>query len=391
MATKWSDRKVLLLAGAVITILTAGMAFFAPPEQTTRGGLPSVYAAGPDGARAAYLLLRELHYPVRIWTRPPAELPGGETKSLLILADPTTNPTPGDRDALLSFVDDGGRILFTGRTIVQFFNGTSVSPHFYNAETKVYGRSLPTNLTYGANQISLSSEAQWNSLTDTQFALYGTVPDAAVIRWRHGNGEILWWAGPRPLTNSGINQDDNLNLFLNAAGASNTGSNSAIYWDEYFHGEGDSLWAYFARTPLPWGLLQLGLIALAILFSFSRRSGPMVSLAPVTRRSPLEYVDTLGGLYERARAEPAVVQIVYDRFRLALKRFLRVPPNTTDTELQTIASKRLGAKEQIFGETLKRASEAAQSAKVTPARALSIIRDLEAYEQDFGIKKITKT
>lgn len=388
---KWSDRKVLLLAAAVVIVLTAGMAFFAPPEQTARGGLPSVYATGPDGARAAYLLLRQLHYPVRIWTQPPADLPGGETRSLLILADPTSTPTPGDRDALLSFVSDGGRIVFTGRTIAQFFNGSSISPHFYNAETQIYSRNLPTDLTYHATRISLSSEALWTSLTNTQFALYGTVPDAAVVRWRQGNGEILWWAGPAPLTNNGISQDDNLNLFLNAVGTPNAGSNTVIYWDEYFHGEGDSLWAYFARTPLPWGLLQLGLIALAVLFAFSRRSGPMVSLAPITRRSPLEYVDTLGGLYERAHAEPAVVQIVYDRFRLALKRFLRLPSDTPDAELQTTASKRLGAKEQTFGEALKRAAEAAQSNKVTPARALSIIRELETYEQDFGIKKTTKT
>src|ERR1700683_701746 len=322
---KWSDRKVLIVATAVMTLLAAGMAIFAPPEEVARGGLPSVYATGRDGARAAYLLLRQLHYPVKIWTQPPADLPDGSTKSVLILADPTREPTQEDLAHLEDFVNAGGRILFTGRLIAQFFKGARVNAAVFESATANYDRTVPSNFTYGAPTVSLSPEAEWTLLKSDQFPLYGKVPKIAVLRWHRGLGEILWWAGPPPLTNIGISEQNNLNLFLDAMSEPGTNRDSSIYWDEYFHGEGDSLWSYFAKTPLPWGLWQFVFFVMAIFLTFGRRSGPIVSPVPVSRRSPLEYVDTLGGLYERAHAEPAVVQIVYDRFRLALKRMLRLP------------------------------------------------------------------
>jgi Domain of unknown function (DUF4350) len=368
-----------------MALLAAGLAFVAPPQDVSGGGIPSVYSTGPDGARAAYLLLRQLRYPVKVWSQPPSELPEDSHSSILILADPTSNPTADDRNALARFVRSGGRILFTGHSIGDFFDGSSVVPQYFGLESHTYHRNLPTNFTHQAPEISLASEGMWTSLSHTQFALYGTTPDVGVIRWRIREGEILWMAGPEPLTNKGISHSDNLNLFLNVMGERTR--DSAIFWDEYFHGEGDSLWSYFAATPLPWGLWQLALIAFAILFSLGRRSGPIASPAPVSRRSPLEYVDTLGGLYERAHAEPAIVQIVYDHFRVQLKRLLRLSPATPDADLQKIASTRLGAKEEAFADALNRAATASRAAKISPAQAFKIVRDLESYEESFKLKK----
>jgi hypothetical protein len=160
-----------------------------------------------------------------------------------------------------------------------------------------------------------------------------------------------------------------------------------IYWDEYFHGERSSLWSYMQNTPVAWGVLQLGVLGVAVLFTFSRRSGPTVLPASVSRLSPLEFVNTLGGLYQRAKAEPAVVGIVYQRFRALLTRQLRLAPATDDATLENAIQTRLGQQLEGLPETLRRASAASCAPKVSPAEALALIEELEHYEELLGLKK----
>jgi hypothetical protein len=160
-----------------------------------------------------------------------------------------------------------------------------------------------------------------------------------------------------------------------------------IYWDEYFHGQRTSLWSYVRKTPVAWGLAQLAILGLIVFFTFGRRSGPVMLPRVVSRLSPLEFVDTLGGLYERAGAEPAVVGVVYPRFSATLSRQLRLSPSAGDTELADAVQGRLGWKESGLKTTMARALVASRAQKVAPEEALGLIRDLEQYEEKLGLKK----
>ncbi len=164
-----------------------------------------------------------------------------------------------------------------------------------------------------------------------------------------------------------------------------------IYWDEYFHGQRSSLWSYARKTPVAWGLVQIAVLSLVVFFTFGRRSGPVMLPPVVSRLSPLEFVDTLGGLYERAGAEPAVVGFVYQRFRATLSRQLRLPSGTSDGELADAVQGRLGWKESGLKTTMARALVASRAQKVAPDEALGLIRELERYEEQLGVKeKIAK-
>ena len=149
------------------------------------------------------------------------------------------------------------------------------------------------------------------------------IPGCGVLADRIGRSTF---GGParRPLTNAGIVRAGNLELFLNSM-AGPSGEPLSIYWDEYFHGARGSLWSYIAATPLPWGMLQIALLMLALMFTFSRRSGPIVQPAAVSRLSPLEFVETMGGLYQRAHAAPIAVAAAYRLLRLELIRRLGFP------------------------------------------------------------------
>jgi len=109
----------------------------------------------------------------------------------------------------------------------------------------------------------------------------------------------------------------------------------------------------------------------------------------ISRLAPLEFVDTLGGLYERARAEPAVVGFVYQRFRATLSRQLRISSSASDTELAEAVQNRLGWNESGLKTTLARALVASRARRVEPQEALGLVRELEQYEEQLGLKKKT--
>jgi hypothetical protein len=384
-----SDRKLVYIAAAAFIVLATALAFFAPPSREQASPIPSIYSVDSNGAHAAYLLLKQLRCPVRVWERPPNELPEDPGSSVLVLADPIQPPVEKDRAALLNFVQAGGRILFTGSMLTSFFPDAHSSEEALESPWQSYDADLPSNFTAGAPKISLQPEAEWTTIEPSQMPLYGPADSAVVVSWRVGRGQILWWAGATPLTNAGITHDGNLNLFLNAVGSENGNASEqpTIYWDEYFHGQRDSLWAYVEKTPVAWGLLQIAILGFAVLFTFSRRRGPIAMPATVSRLWPLEFVDTIGGLYERAHAEPAMVGAVYQRFRSLLTRQLRLPLTTDDAALAEAVRVRLGLKDDALGETLGRAAAASRAAKVPPGDALEIIHRLESLEERLILKR----
>jgi len=212
-----SDRKLLLATAAVLIVLTAAVAFVSPPPSEQGPAIPSIFSTSPDGARAAYVLLQQLGRNVQPWERPPTELPEDAENSVLIIANPLEVPGENEKKALAAFVDQGGTILFTGPLISTFFPDAKLSDtaEAIADEWKIFESRFPSGYSRGAGKISLKPEAAWGDM-QSQLALYGDPELPVVVSWRLGEGEILWWAAPGPLTNSGITRDDNLNLFLNA-------------------------------------------------------------------------------------------------------------------------------------------------------------------------------
>ncbi|MGA2097612.1 MAG: DUF4350 domain-containing protein [Candidatus Acidiferrum sp.] len=373
-----SDRKLLWIGGGLLVFLLTASVLLAPAGEQGISTVPSTYSGQPRGAAAAYSLLAQLHYPVKHWEEPPTELQAYAGNTLLILAEPSQPPGKKELVALDDFVQAGGHVLFTGAYIETYFPSAKVSGLSGDSDWKMFRPSLPTGLAYNAKTITLQPAAYWDKLSAHQLGLYGEPERYTVVSWLYGEGEILWCADSAPLTNEGITKDDNLAFFLNAVRNWDPDERYQIYWDEYFHGQRSSLVSYVAKTSLAWGLLQFGLLALALVFTFSRRSGPIYVPAQTSRLWPLEFVDTLGGLYERAGAASSAVAVSYKRFRALLSRQLGLPSTTTDEELARGAELRLGWKDLGVGELLNQASVATMAPKLRPSEALEIVQKLES-------------
>jgi hypothetical protein len=388
------DRKLLLIAGAILLLLIVATIVFAPtPDEAEGQGVPTTYSTTNSGSQAAYLLLRELGYQSERWEKSPTELPVDAEGEIFILAGPTDFPDKKERESLLAFVRSGGWIVYAGNFPFLFLESGAVAPASFtrtlDLTAETFPAIAPSPFTLGASKITMHASNRWVDSDGAQVPLYGEPEEPVVVTWRLEKGRVLWWAAPTPVTNSGILRDGNLPFFLGCIQALRPGASpgeTTVLWDEYFHGYRGSLWDYFAETPVPWAIFQLALVAVFVLLAFGRRSGPLYAPAGVSRLSPLEFVDTLGDLYRRASAGSAAVRVAYQRFRTQLVRRLALAPSISNVQMDAAVRERLGWKQPGFMDTLQRAEKAARERDVPGSDALKIVQALEHYEVLFGLK-----
>jgi hypothetical protein len=371
-----SDRRLLIAAVAVMLILLGVTYALAPAPAQKSMGFPSSYSSEWAGAKAAFLLLNQLGYRAERWEKAPEELPIPAAGTILIIAEPFEKASGADLTALRRFVSSGGCILVTGASGAALVpEATATEPEVWNPESKTYSALLPSPLTRGAPAISMVAPDTWTADNESQLFVYGTDETTVVVSYHVGKGEVIWWASPSPLTNAGLRESGNLAFFLNVVGP----STPHVLWDEYFHGARASMGSYLARTPLPWAGVQLAFAFIVILFTFSRRNGPIRAPAGESRLSPLEFVETLGDLYQCARAATAPVSIAYQRFRLSLSRRLALPSKAKLPELCRAASARFGWPENSLLDTLARSERAMRNINLDEKEALYLVRQLHDY------------
>jgi len=370
------DRQ-LVIGAVVVMFVLLGLTYVLRPLPAKQAiGTPSSYSTDWLGTKAAFLLLQQSGYRVERWESPPEELPEDAAGTTLIFAEPSERGSGAERAAVSRFVSTGGRLLVMGASGASFAPQSAAIPIPDSDLTpKSFSALLPSPLSRNAPEVTMVAPDQWKSIGPSQLAIYDRNGKPGVVWYRFGKGEVIWWAIASPISNGSIREKGNLALFLNSVGP----TNSRVLWDEYFHGMRRSLSSYFAETPLPWASLQLAFACAAILFTFSRRSGPVRMPAGESRLSPLEFVDTLGSLYQTARAAPAAVEIVYQRLRLSLARRLGISANAKLPVLCQAAADRLGWPSNALFNTLSDAERAMRDINLENSEALDLVRALHGY------------
>jgi hypothetical protein len=302
-------------------------------------------------------------------------LPQG-ANDVYILAEPYGSPTTEERKQLREYVAKGGHVVAAGPFVGLFLPQHSIDPDpIEGMAWKKFSALSPSSITRAAPQITLAPKAYWK--TDLfALPLYGEGDKPRVVKYRFGKGEVVWWASATPLTNAGLKESGNLEFFLACLGPD---AKARILWDEYFHGHRRSLAASIRSSPVKWILFQCALFALAILLTYSRRSGPITIPAAETRLSPLEFVRTLGALYKQADAASVAVDISYKRFRYWTTRRLGLTNNASVDELDRAIRERWNFHDEKFAATLRACESAIYDNTLKPRSALALVASLDDY------------
>jgi len=305
------DRKLLIGCFAAVVVLAFVTAFFSRNTNNNDNPVPSSYLTGRHGGRAAYELLQDSGYNVERWEQPLSDLAArADGQTVVIFAEPITM-TAADLHAVNEIVLRGGRVLVTGWTGGRLApNGDAQPPSQFQTACELTAQGLDPLASSG--EVWMVPEGGWGQDRPLDRVEYNCAGSPAVVEYGDGKGKVIWWASATPLENGSISRGDDVKLFLNSLGARD---GHHFYWDESLHGDTRSVWSYASGPAM--NLLRAGLIGIGvlILFSFSRRRGPVRSLPPAVRATPVEFLEALGSLYAEAGAAATAVELAYEQFR----------------------------------------------------------------------------
>lgn len=363
------DRWLLIACGIVLVAVSVAGILMVPQRVSGPRGIPSTYSSDSAGAKAAYLLLGRLGYKEERWDRSPTELPKKAQNVTLILAEPFIPATPEEKTAILSFVRRGGRVVVTGVFGANLLDLPGIVPASeFEPDWQKFPAELPGPISERAPTVLMQAQAWWKGGQPDDLEYYGSHDGGTVVRFPLGRGTIVWWASCSPLNNYGLTQASNMEFLLNSVGGARE---ERVLWDEYFHGVRPGLWSYMEKTPLPWAMLQMAILALALVLTYTRRSGPVVALTQQSRLSPMEFVETVGDLYSHKRAAAGAVTIAAQRFRSLLARRLGRSPDDVSEIAQDTFGEELG-----IASLLSRCQAAPKSGNTNEAQALKLVQEI---------------
>ncbi len=383
--------RVIVLVSLVCLLLVVAVAVFSPGAEDDP--TPATWNTGKAGAKAALLLLGSLGYHAAASDRPLAELSSlpDAAHTTLILAEPQlpADDLKADRAALGAFLKHGGSVLATGLAGAALLDRSEV-----HASTRMF-QSLCLTVPEGrspmarAGSVPIAVPVSWTGEPSTSALVAQRCGDeAVVVRWRVGTGTATWWSSATPLGNQGLHNDASLRLLLASLAPfsdSTRARRRTILFDESLHGvDAARETSPLQGLPLPMLLGQAALVAALLLFSRSRRHGPIRSPAgAAARTSPLEFAWSMGALYSRAGAHSAPVEAAERRLLRVLAIAGGLPQSVLTAgpaAIGTALRDRFGEQEAwgILERDLARAAHAAE-AKSSPADTLSLVRALDAH------------
>jgi hypothetical protein len=373
-ARRLSDTRIVIGTAVLTVVLAAFAAFITPPGAgAARGSSSFSQAAG--GGQALYRTLEAAGYDVRRSFEPVTSLQADPARTSLILTG-HGSPSDLDRLALRAFIEAGGIAILVGAPGADFIGVAGVAPPDPVVTSPSVHRVLAASpLAAGAPEITMTPGQGEPTFDATHVAVFAVSPVSPLVSTaRIGRGRVVWLASPTPLENLHVGSAGNLRFLLNALGPR---SERTVIWDEHYHGHSRSLWSYAAGTPLPWIAAQAGLVVVAMVVAYSRRSGPVRPRATDPRSSPMEFIDMLRALYKRAGASNAAVRAARGRFTRAVTSTCGLPSDSSHDAIARAVAPRVAASNDDVLQILVASDRAAHDRNLPSGEALRLTQRLQ--------------
>jgi hypothetical protein len=370
------EQRGFIVFGVGLLLLMTLVAWLSSSQKDEGEGTPSSYSVQRHGAKAAYLLLQKSGYAVERWKQPPAGLPADAAGVMLVLAGPESYPQPEEMSGITRFLLRGGTVLLAGVRPDSFVPQSDAKDGDVRVGFSECKPVAPTSLTRGG-PISQDGDLVWDSSKAAAVVHFVALSkddqraQPVVVSYPLGQGRVIWCASALPLTNAGIRDRHNLDLLFNSVG-----DNRRILWDEYYHEQHEKASAHATNPAQMWALAQAGFLALLVILTFSRRSGPVVPLVRESRLSPLEFVETLGSVFHRAHGTQVAVEIAFGRFQQIAARRLGIRGNASANDILLAMAQRGLKVPPDVAALVSRSDEVVRDTELSEKQALGHVQAL---------------
>ena len=377
------DRRLLLIT-AVLVVCTTVLLALVHPEEQSDNYIPSTYSTAPHGAKAAYLLLARMGYRVeRSEMSLGSVADTADAHTVLILAQPSRVPSRQEMAAVKRVLARGGRVLASGFLSAAALPDENLEskspPQLIGGICEAEPVSFST-LTAGGKVVMREVRSVWNFDRPSQRVIFECAGKGVVVTYPVEKGTVVWWASASPLENQDIASPGSLDLLLNSLQLQR---GDRIVWDESLHRASAAAWDPFSDRIVLALLAQLLLMGLLLVLARGRRSGPLRPLPVMTRRSPMEFIRSLGALYRASGANDVPVVIAYERFRARLVQHYGIAGAQT-IDAATLAAT-LAERFHLDGASLQRDLEACEEAsrisELRPRQALTLVKTLARWQE----------
>jgi hypothetical protein len=329
------SREAWLAIALFIALLLVTLA--AAVQQTQEAEAPPLasFSSAPDGARALWLWLEELGYPVsdelQLEFQPP------EAADMMLILEPFLTFTTEEWEVVDSWVEEGGTLLLAGD---QFGTAMAAGRYRFNIDylspmTTTLTSQTPLFASPPADPAPVRLRAYLETERDDFVTHLAIEAGPVMVSFERGAGRVILCTAPFIFSNAGLKEAGNPALVLNVITAA--GSPELIWFDEWHHGRradqtgvtGPGDWLRY--TPAGRSLLYVALVLFVALVLRGRRFGRPISLPEQqSRRGPLEYITAIANLGRRAGHRTAVMRQYHHHLKRGLGHRYRLNPTLPD-------------------------------------------------------------
>jgi Domain of unknown function (DUF4350) len=337
-------RTIGLLGAVVAVALAAGWLLLAPDRQRLPTG--SSYSTQPDGTAALVAWADAVGVPTRRLLEP--DMPASSVPATLLLVQPELPVTRADRRAFEAVPGHGGTLVLAGDSVPLRSLATALGVGVDPTEVVTAATVVETGAA-----VSMQASARVGA-PDARPLLVAPNGDWLALRRPYLDGSLVVFSTPYPLTTAGLRDPELARLVYRTvlAGAAPTqgpaaptpGPAAGLALDEAHHtyrppseAAAEPGFADLVLSSAPGRALvyAAGVVFLYLLLG-GRRLGP--PLPPVTagalQRTMFEHVQTLAGLYRRARQLP----FVREHYALHYARRARARPEASERRRHELAA-----------------------------------------------------
>ena len=310
------NQRVAWLGAVVLTVIILLTTIAAPSTLVTSG---STYNRAPDGYGAWYGFMQGKNISIQRWQKPFQDLPTTKNPITLLQVHSTLKDLQIDPQQE-EWVEKGNNLVILG------------------IKQPVTAAAFSTQHQSNFGNVKIDTRRRYHSSNPEKMTLADKF-GAVIWQKKYGKGKVILATTPYLAANAYQDNEGNFKLLADLV----TKNSQKVFVDEYIHGYKDkdakrqagedSIFNYFAKTPLLLALIQIIVLLFVLIWAENRRFGKPATLETPVIDNSQAYIQALAGVLQKAESSDFVVEMLGKAEQIQLQKALGLSQIPLDNQV----------------------------------------------------------